>query len=1118
MSGTQLTTPMKQRINELLSKRITKKLPSIPQLNQRSKDTTKNQLKTNNEEQTNKNNNNTKTENKLKNSETKETKKNETKPELPKRRHTIKKNKKPSFPLVIKKNKTKDVQRIQNVFRGYLKRKTIFDSAKFKKPIERICLITEIISTEKTYVQQLKIIIDEFLIPLKKTKIIDPNEIKNIFSNIESIYGLNHRLYLDLEKRKSNLETRQWFDLFTRFIPFLKLYTDFVNNYENALETIRKNIQNNNSFATFLEQTHQSEKLQGFKIFDLLITPVQRIPRYVLLIQGVIKNTDQNHPEYQEFKKILERLRHIADHVNKTKFVTNNFRKLVNLEIKLKNSDENLEIISRRRLVKEDHFFEKDNPNREKSWGILFNDIFVIATKIEEGKFLSREVLSLDEILVKQIGSFFGESNSIIISRGLDNYQFISDNPRHKKQWLEALTQTVQEYKQELLSNRDCIHWKEMPTTGENLPTCSFSQVCFNNDSLYFLGDKNSEEFELYCLDTKNWNCSIIKESIGNKPVPRTGFSLSIIDDNLYIFGGKNQNEEFNDLRIYSISKNTWIDEQEIIGIPPTKRYGHSASVISDQLWIFGGKSENIFFNDLYCFITSSLTWYSLEVSGTLPAPRYFNSASFISDQLIIFGGQSKEVINNDVWVYDLPSEQWYEADVEGQIPSPRYQHKCVVINDRLWFFGGKTKKEKSETIAILDLETARWEYIREEGNIPKLNMICHSVLFDEESEMILTINFENDPKPIWKVYKVDTIHKKGVKKMNSQILPINDENENKNENGNGNENENENGNENENESQNRKEKEKEKENKKENKNESNNTSNGNDMNDQDEENNEDNINKKKIYTIHKSYQRLLTQELFQKIDSMEKNKKKTINESPIKEKNIHENKNLNEIKKKQIDHTKSNKGGDIVKNEDENKNGNGNRKSDNINNNKNINGNNNNNNNNKNNNISKSNNMNKNKTNNNNNKNKNDENKEIENETNKFESKKKILEKLLSQKNNFIFPINNPNVLKEKEENTNFNNKRTRIVKSGSYINIEENKQKKNRTFGRFRSDTRKSSIKEKTKSVELKHTFTLTKKENSLLPLKNNDLPKKNESENLNKKKFRIGMFRKIKKSDEK
>ncbi|KAJ3425089.1 faciogenital dysplasia protein [Anaeramoeba flamelloides] len=1099
MSGTQLTTPMKQRINELLSKRITKKLPSIPQLNQRSKDTTKKQLKTNNEEETN--NNKTKTENKLKNPETKETKKNEAKPELPKRRHTIKKNKKPSDLLIIKKNKTKDAQRIQNVFRGYLIRKKIFDSATFKKPIERICLITEIISTEKTYVQQLKIIIDEFLIPLKKTKIIDLNEIKNIFSNIESIYGLNHRLYLDLEKRKSNLETRQWSDLFTRFIPFLKLYTDFVNNYENALETIRKNIQNNNSFATFLEQTHQSEKLQGFKIFDLLITPVQRIPRYVLLIQGVIKNTDQNHPEYQKFKKILEKLRHIADHVNKTKFVTNNFRKLVNLEIKLKNSDENLEIISRRRLVKEDHFFEKDNPNPEKSWGILFNDIFVIATKIEEGKFLSREVLPLDEILVKQIGSFFGESNSIIIQRGLDNYQFISDNPRHKKQWLETLKQTVQEYKQELLSNRDCIHWKEMPSTGENLPICYFSQLCFNNDSLYFLGYKDSEEFELYCLDTKNWNCSIMKESIGNKPISRTGFSLSIIDDNLYLFGGKNQNEEFNDLHIYSISKNTWIDEQEIIGIPPTKRYGHSASVISDQLWIFGGKSENTFFNDLYCFITSSSTWYSLEVSGTLPTPRFFNSASFISDQLIIFGGQSEEVINNDVWVYDLPSEQWYEADVEGQIPSPRYQHKCVVINNRLWFFGGKTKKEKSETIVVLDLETARWEYIREEGNVPKLNMICNSVLFDEESEIILTINFENDPKPIWKVYKVDTIHKKGVKRMNSQILQINDKNDD--------ENENEKENENENENKNKNEKE------------SNNMSNENNMNDQ----NEENIKKKKIYAINKSYRGLLTKELFQKIDLMEKNKKKTINQSPIKVKNMNENKNLNEIKKKQINHSNLNKGGIIVKsNKNENKNSNENSKNPNINTNtKNTNNNTNNNNNNNNINNKNKNNTKNNDNNNNDNKNnvnnqKNSENKEIENETNNFESKKKILEKLLSQKINFIFPINNPNVLQEKEENPNFNNKRTRVVKSGSYINIDGNKQKKNRGFGRFRSDPKKSSIKDKTKSVELNHTFSLTKKENSDLPLKNNDLSKKNELENLNKKKFRNRMFRKMKKSDEK
>ena len=63
----------------------------------------------------------------------------------------------------------------------------------------------------------------------------------------------------------------------------LSKYTKFVNNYDVALETLRKQKQNS-TFTAFAHEVESQKKGNRLTLSDTLIMPIQRVPRYVLLL------------------------------------------------------------------------------------------------------------------------------------------------------------------------------------------------------------------------------------------------------------------------------------------------------------------------------------------------------------------------------------------------------------------------------------------------------------------------------------------------------------------------------------------------------------------------------------------------------------------------------------------------------------------------------------------------------------------------------------------------------------------------------------------------------------------------------------------------------------------
>lgn len=126
----------------------------------------------------------------------------------------------------------------------------------------------------------------------------------------------------ELEGRLNKWDTKSGIaDIFIDNADGLKLYVTYVNNYDNALVTIRNWSKENPKFKAFLKESVLREESENQDIHSLLITVVQRPPRYCLLLKEMIKNTPESHKDKKPLDAALEAVEKAAEHINTQKMI-----------------------------------------------------------------------------------------------------------------------------------------------------------------------------------------------------------------------------------------------------------------------------------------------------------------------------------------------------------------------------------------------------------------------------------------------------------------------------------------------------------------------------------------------------------------------------------------------------------------------------------------------------------------------------------------------------------------------------------------------------------------------------------------------------------------------------
>lgn len=201
-----------------------------------------------------------------------------------------------------------------------------------KRAAKRLMIVKELRSTEESYVNALQKMKKEFMEPLLTTKrgLLPQDKIKTIFSDVGIIHMINrdflrelNQLFDDIADLEANIEAKIG-DLFLRRAATFKLYSNYVNNYDVAEMTMHDCLRKYKPFAQFLEEVSDKLLEEGLRQTDLashLILPIQRLPRYSLLLSDLIKHSDADSSSsgYIFLQSALVEINRITSVVNENK-------------------------------------------------------------------------------------------------------------------------------------------------------------------------------------------------------------------------------------------------------------------------------------------------------------------------------------------------------------------------------------------------------------------------------------------------------------------------------------------------------------------------------------------------------------------------------------------------------------------------------------------------------------------------------------------------------------------------------------------------------------------------------------------------------------------------------
>ncbi|KAI6027049.1 hypothetical protein EDC04DRAFT_3116184 [Pisolithus marmoratus] len=185
-------------------------------------------------------------------------------------------------------------------------------------------IITEFYDTEKSYFNGLDLVYHHFLAPILASltttnPLLNRQELTTLFSNFIDIWNFHRTFVTALTEHLQSKSTPLSAVLLAHF-PYLSLYAPFITSFPASLTFLVSlssvNTSPNLRFTTFLHTQESHPRCAHLRLSDYLLTPVQRCPRYLLLLKDLLQATDPASSEYEALQRTLGLVEKITTSLN----------------------------------------------------------------------------------------------------------------------------------------------------------------------------------------------------------------------------------------------------------------------------------------------------------------------------------------------------------------------------------------------------------------------------------------------------------------------------------------------------------------------------------------------------------------------------------------------------------------------------------------------------------------------------------------------------------------------------------------------------------------------------------------------------------------------------------
>ena len=204
-------------------------------------------------------------------------------------------------------------------------------------------VISEIMYTERDFVKDLEYLRDFWIKPLRMPDLSPIPEhrrekfIRTVFSNCQEVHSVNARLANALTRRQQqNPVVRNIGDIFLEYVPQFGPFIKYGANQLFGKFEFEKEKSSNPGFSRFTAETERLKESRKLELNGYLTKPTTRLARYPLLLDNVLKNTDENNPDIKDIPKAIEQIKHFLTQVNEESGKSENHFNLMNLNAQLK--------------------------------------------------------------------------------------------------------------------------------------------------------------------------------------------------------------------------------------------------------------------------------------------------------------------------------------------------------------------------------------------------------------------------------------------------------------------------------------------------------------------------------------------------------------------------------------------------------------------------------------------------------------------------------------------------------------------------------------------------------------------------------------------------------------
>uniref|UniRef100_A0AAQ5Z132 Osteoclast-stimulating factor 1 n=1 Tax=Amphiprion ocellaris TaxID=80972 RepID=A0AAQ5Z132_AMPOC len=295
--------------------------------------------------------------------------------------------------------------------------------------------------------------VQHFMKPLERFLVVE--EIENIFINIEDLAHTHRSMLEEVQSSILHYGAKNLYQVFLSYKERLLLYGRYCSQVEAATKHLDKLSNTREDIRMKLEECSKRANSGRFSLRDLLMVPMQRVLKYHLLLQELVKHTT-DPTEKDNLRTALDAMRDLAQSVNEVKRDNEIIKQITDFQLSIVNMTQSLALYGRPKIDGELKICSSEKKSKQDRcvYAFLFDKAVIICKKKSGETFELKEVIELQRYQIRDETAGQKDNKKIYTHKwsylfllldcyGSCGYDLFFKTREMKKKWLEQFEMAI---------------------------------------------------------------------------------------------------------------------------------------------------------------------------------------------------------------------------------------------------------------------------------------------------------------------------------------------------------------------------------------------------------------------------------------------------------------------------------------------------------------------------------------------------------------------------------------------------------------------------------------------------------------------------------------------------